>query len=188
MTKSFVVLMVIFVVIGASIGGAFAGGVAVGKKQQDEAPTGPFAALGDVPNFAAASQQAAPSQLPQGVPANVADSPALGQGGPGGLFPGAGGGMFGIIEDITDNVVTVNSPQGPLQIVVNEDTEIQTFAEGSIEDLEMGMLVTIEGEINAETGSFDSTSIVALPGDAGAQLGGGGGFRRGGAGAGGRQP
>ena len=188
MTKSFVVLMVIFVVIGASIGGAFAGGVAVGKKQQDEAPTGSFAALGDGPNFAAASQQAAPSQLPQGVPANVADSPALGQGGPGGLFPGAGGGMFGIIEDITDNVVTVNSPQGPLQIVVNEDTEIQTFAEGSIEDLEMGMLVTIEGEINAETGSFDSTSIVALPGDAGAQLGGGGGFRRGGAGAGGRQP
>ena len=188
MTKSFVVLMVIFVVIGASIGGAFAGGVAVGKKQQDEAPTGSFAALGDVPNFAAASQQAASSQLPQGVPANVADSPALGQGGPRGLFPGVGGGMVGVIEDITDNVVTVNSPQGPLQIVVSEDTVIQTFAEGAIEDLEMGMLVTVEGERNAETGSFDSTSIVALPGDAGRTTGWWGGFRRGGAGAGGRQP
>ena len=185
MTKSFVVLMVIFVVIGASIGGAFAGGVAVGKKQQDEAPTGSFAALGDGPNFTAPQQ--VPQQFPQGVPANVAGSPALGQGGPGGLFPGAGGGMFGVIEDIADNVVTVNSPQGPIQIVVSEDTVIQTFAEGSIEDLEMGMLVTAEGDVNAETGSFDSTSIVALPGDVGA-LGGGGGFRRGGAGAGGRQP
>ena len=187
MTKSFVVLMVIFVVIGASIGGAFAGGVAVGKKQQDEAPAGSFAALGDVPNFAAA-QQAAKQQFPQGLPANVADSPALGQGAPGGLFPGGGGGMFGVIEDITDDVVTVNSPQGPLQIVVSEDTVIRTFAEGAIDDLEMGMLVTVEGEENAETGSFDSTSIVALPGEVGAQLGGGGGFRRGGPGAGGRQP
>ena len=181
MTKSFVVLMVIFVVIGASIGGAFVGGVAVGKKQQDEAPTGSFAALGDVPNFAA-DQQVSQQQFQQGVPANVAGSPALGQGGPGGLFPGAGGGMFGIIEDITDNVVTVNSPQGPLQIVVSQDTVIRTFAEGTIEDLEMGMLVTVEGERNAETGSFDTTSIVALPEEASAQLGGGGGFRRPGAG------
>ena len=186
MTKSFVVLMVIFLVIGASIGGAFVGGVAVGKQQQDEAPTGSFAALGDVPNFAAAQQVAQP-QLPQGLPGNLADSPIQGQGGRGGLFPGAGGGMFGVIEDITDNIVTVNSPQGPLQIVVRQDTVIRTFADGAIEDLEMGMLVTVEGERNADTGSFDSTSIVALPGEVGA-LDGGGGFRRGGAGSGGRQP
>ena len=46
----------------------------------------------------------------------------------------------------------------------------------------MGMLVTVEGERNAETGSFDTTSIVALPEEASAQLGGGGGFRRPGAG------
>ena len=177
MTKSFVVLMVIFLVIGASIGGAFAGGVALGKKQHDEAPIGAFGVPGGVPNFAAAAQQTAPSQLPPDLPGNLADSPAQGQGGPGGLFTG-GGGMFGVIEEITDNVVTVDSPQGPLQIVVSQDTVIRTFAEGTIEDLEMGMLVTVEGERNAETGSFDTTSIVALPEEASAQMGSGGGFRR----------
>ena len=182
MTKSFVVLMVIFLVIGASIGGAFAGGVALGKKQQDEAPIGAFGVPGGVPNFAGAAQQMVPSQLPSDLPENLANSPAQGQGGPGGMFLGGGGGMFGVIEDITDNVVTVNSPQGPLQIVVSQDTVIRTFAQGGIEDLEMGMLVTVEGERNAETGSFDTTSIVALPEEASAELGGGGGFRRPGAG------
>ena len=62
MTKSFVVLMVIFVVIGASIGGAFAGGVALGKKQQDEAPTGAFGVPAGVPNFAAAGQASSSAQ------------------------------------------------------------------------------------------------------------------------------
>ena len=67
MTKSFVVLAVIFILVGGSIGGAFTGGVILGRSQaENEAPAA--ANLGLPEGFAgqAAALQQIARQLPQG--------------------------------------------------------------------------------------------------------------------------
>lgn len=176
-TKAFLVLITIAVVLGASLGGAFAAGVAVGRSQDNDQPANetstnipaftPPGAQGDL-------QEITPQQLEQ----------FRQQIGEGGGFPFGGGelgarALTGDIESIDGNVITVNTPQGPLQATLSEDTGIQVFSEGAPQDLEIGQQVIIRGERNDE-GIMEATDVLVTPeGDlfGGGFLGAGGGRR-----------
>ena len=179
--KAFLVLVAIAIVLGASLGGAFAAGVAVGRFQDnDQAANGTSA---DIPAFTPPGaqgglQEISPQQLEQ-FRQQISQ-----QFGEGGGFPFGGGGLAaralaGDIESIDGNVITVNTPQGPLQATLSEDTGIQVFSQGSPQDLEIGQQVIIGGERNEE-GVMEATDVLVTPeGDlfGGGFLGAGGGRR-----------
>ena len=72
MTKSFVVLAVIFVIVGGSIGGAFTGGVILGRSQaENETPT----ASNLVPPQDFAGQRAALQQFGDQIPLDEDGNP-----------------------------------------------------------------------------------------------------------------
>jgi hypothetical protein len=83
-----------------------------------------------------------------------------GQGGFIARGPGAGG-IAGTVEQVEGNLVTVNTPQGPLQVTVSEETLIQRFAQGTVADLQAGMQVTIAGQRNED--GVQAQSILITP-------------------------
>ena len=202
-TRAFVWLLVGFLAVGGALGGAFAGGVVLGKSQGDESNGNgvlpqPPSSLGQQ----ASTQTDAPSldQIRQRFqsgdisPEEAAQFRQQFQGQFGGGGPGGGGrrfgggaGMTGTIERIEGNFVTLNTPQGPLEVTIGEDTSIQMFAEGTLSDLLAGVRVTVTGE-RGEDGTVVATSILLVPEGGGGGGGfGGGGFGGGGFGGGDRQ-
>ena len=188
--KAFLVLVTIAVVLGASLGGAFAAGVAVGKSQDNDQAANETST--DIPAFTPPS---APAFAPPGAQGGLQETTPqqleqfrqqIGQQfGEGGGFPFGGGGelaaraLTGDIESIDGNVITVNTPQGPLQATLSEDTGIQVFSEGAPQDLEIGQQVIIRGERN-DDGVMEATDVLVTPeGDlfGGGFLGAGGGRR-----------
>ena len=188
-TKAFLVLIAVAILLGASLGGAFAAGVAVGRSQDngqsanETSTDNPAFTPPSAPAFAPAGsqgglQELTPEQLQQ-------FQQQIGQRfGEGGAFPLGGGGLAaraltGDIESIDGNVITVNTPQGPLQATLSEETGIQVFSEGAPQDLEIGQQVVISGERNEE-GIMEAASVLVTPeGDLfGGGLFGAGGGRR----------
>ena len=92
----------------------------------------------------------------------------------GGGAPG-GGGVFGTIEAVEGNVIRLSTPQGALEVMVAGETDIQGFAELSLEDLEAGATVTVTGQRD-ESGGMSATSVFVLP-EGSAGFGGGFGGR-----------
>lgn len=177
--KAFLAFIAAAIVLGLGLGGAFAAGVAVGRSQD----SGQAATSTDTPAFTPPS---APAFAPQGAQGELSPEQLeqfrqqIGQRfGEGGAFPLGGGGLAaraltGDIESIDGNVITVNTPQGPLQATLSDDTAIQVFSQGVPQDLETGQQVVISGERNEE-GVMEATEILVTPeGD----LFGGGGARR----------
>ena len=100
----------------------------------------------------------------------------LGQGGGGQGFGGIGGrgGLTGTIESIVDGVITIETPRGPLQAIIDDDTTIQMFSQGTLSDLPVGAQVRVTGQ-EGEDGVFEASSVFMIPDDGG--FGGfGGGF------------
>ena len=169
-TKAFVLLLVGVLVLGGSIGGAFAGGVVVGKNQEAEA-----------------APSSLPTQLPAGSGQQFTDQFSQEQldqfrqqfqgefgqraGARGGY--GGRGGLSGTIESIEGNLLTINTLQGPLQATIGEDTVIQQFAQGTLADLQTGTQVTVTGE-RGEDGTFEASSILLTPEGTEGFFGGGG--------------
>ena len=87
-------------------------------------------------------------------------------------FPGAGDGprarpgasMIGVVESLDGDVLSVNSPIGPLQATVGDDTAINAISEtdGTLEDLTTGLRVTIEVERN-EQGVLTAATVRVVP-------------------------
>ena len=164
-TKAFVLLVVAILVLGGGLGGAFAGGVAVGKGQNEGTPTNSL----PQPSSDQTQTPFDPSQLSQEQLQQIREQ-FLGQGGAGGGEGGfggrggfgGGGGLIGTIETIEGDTVVVDTPQGPLQAVVGADTVIQKFVEGTSEDLQAGIRVTVTGD-RAEDGTVQARSILITP-------------------------
>ena len=199
-TKAFMTLLIAVVLLGAGLGGAFAGGIALGKSQGDGET--PSTVLSTTPP---GSGQQAPSdtgvqsldQLRQRLQSGEITQEELaefrqqfqGQGGSaaggggfaggGGLFGGrggGGGGLVGTIEKVEGNVVTVTTQQGPLIATIGTDSTIQVFAEGTLDDIQAGASVTIIGQ-PGEDGTVNAVSITINPeGTLGFPTGGFGGF------------
>ena len=197
-TKAFSVLLVLVLVLGGGLGGAFAGGVALGKSQSDEVELGGSSAPLRFSPRQGPSGQAdrqptdhAPEQFGSGQPSqqdlaqlrqrfqsgeiSPEDLDRLGQQFSGQQF-GQGfpsrGGVTGIIEKVEGNTLTVDSPQGALQATINDETVVRKFAVGEREDLQAGVRVTVIGQLG-EDGVVEARSILITP--AGAD-GFGGGF------------
>ena len=174
-TKAFLLLLVGVLVLGGSIGGAFAGGIVLGKSQGEEAaPTSPYSLpqsdqTQQLPGQLSQEQleqmrqqmqsgQLSPEQLDQ-FRQQMQDQ--LGQGAGGMGFAGRGG-LTGIIEKIEGSTLTVNTAQGPLQATIGADTTIQMFSQGALADMETGIQVTVTGQ-RAEDGTVEATSILITP-------------------------
>ena len=169
-SKSFMLLIAVVAVLGVSIGGAFVGGIALGKSQDAEgsqvaaltpAPSGGFQqANGAGGQSASLAQIRQRLQSGDATPEELAELRQQFQGGGfrGGDF---GAGLTGTIDVVDGNVVTVNTPQGPLQATVTDATTIQTFAEGTLEDLLQGVRVTVIG--HRGEGTVEASSILLLP-------------------------
>lgn len=174
-TNAFVLLIVLTLVLGGSLGGAFVGGIALGKNQEEEVVKTNLPAQSP-PNLeqprAGQSNQQTLDELRQQFRSGELSREDLaqlrqqfqGQGGSGaggGGFAG-GGRLTGTIEKIESNTVTVNTPQGPLQATIGVDSTIQRFVEGTLADLEEGTRITIIGQ-RTEDGTLEVRSILITP-------------------------
>jgi len=146
--KPFLTLLVSIIVLGGIIGGAFAGGIAIGKSQAEEA------------NLDLKSQFATrfgdKGILKEGV---IPQDPLLPEGLGG--FMGRQGTM-GTVESIDDNVITLETKAGVIEVTVAGDTSIQKMGEGSIGDITPGDTVTVTGE-SEDDGSIEAVSIFITP-------------------------
>lgn len=178
--RSFTLLIGVVVALGISIGGAFVGGIALGKSQDAEgaqatseapAPSGGFqqsdggadAASLDLLRQRIRSGDATPEELAE-LRQQLQGEGQFGGGGFGGGRLGGGGlgtGLTGTIEAVDGNVITVDTPQGPLQATVTDETAIQLFSEGSLADLLEGLRVTVIGQ--RQDGAVEASSILLLP-------------------------
>ena len=174
-TKPFVLLVVGVLVLGGSLIGAFAGGVALGKGQADEpAPsvlqtTQPAPDAGRQPGDQLSPEQL--QQLRQRFPGGRLGDGAGGVGGGGAGFDGRGG-LSGTIDGIEGNTVSVNTSQGPVLATIGDDTTIQMFVQGTLADLREGLTVTVIGP-QGEDGTVEARSIAIVP-EGGVGLFGGG--------------
>ena len=215
--KMFVGVLVAVLVVGAAVGASFFTGLTIGKGQQTDTPVVTLTAPpGSAANATAGGGQGAitvvgPSGAPvttvrssevlveggEGVPEEVAAQIRQLReqlGGGGGIGGGAGFGLqVGTVEAVDGTTITLNTQQGPLEVTVGDETNIQMTTEVPMSDLETGMTVTVTGE-RGEDGVFSAGNIVVVPeGFEGLPFGGfrggrggfgGGGF---GGGAGGQQ-
>jgi len=161
--RPFILLVVAVLVLGGGLGGAFAGGVAVGKGQEDVASTNTTLQL-----------PSDPSQLTQEQLQQLRES-FQGQFGGGGGFGGGeglggrggrGGGLTGTIASIKGTVIILDTVQGPLTAALSDDTMVQRFVEGTPTDLEPGMQVSVTG-LRADDGTVEATTVLIIPEGAG---------------------
>jgi hypothetical protein len=192
--KPFVVMLVLAVVVGVGIGGVIAGGMVLGNASGDDTPVSPFSGgaaagpagsagpggqgqfgRGQVPSGQAERTQGQPD--PSGVarqsPDRTSDDAAQ-------RFPGRGA-VTGTVENIEGEVVTITTPQGPVEVTIGQDTAISRISEAGVADLQPGARVTVMGPAD-EGGRVAAASLVITPEDLGTPAGrdrrGDQGFRR----------
>ena len=184
-TKGFIMLVVGVLAFGAGLGGSFLAGTIVGSGTEEGAAVEASPLSSASETFAQIREQLQSGQASQEDLAALRQQ-FQGQAGAGGFTRGrAGGGfggpsgtggtLFGVVSSIEGNVVTLDTPQGQLQVTVGSDTTITQTVEAAIADLSEGMQLTVGGE-RAEDGDVDATFIRVVP----VGNGGFGGFVRGG--------
>lgn len=199
MSKPFIVLLSIALALGIGLGGAFAGGVALGKSSGTEPQANSIG--GPAGNF---SQQS--GQFGQAAGNFSQQSGQFGQG-PGGQFqrrsgqeheegsvtqgeltqgshPGDGstqdfGQNFegrnpvsGTIESIDGESIIIKTSHGETTVSVTEDTTINKIAKVSIGELQVGDQVTVIGPVD-ESGNIAAATIMINPEGLGGSFGGG---------------
>ena len=178
------------------VGGAFTGGVAYERSGED---TSPVVTAPDLPSPSGVQAQASGRQF---NPEAIADLQARlqsgsatpedlqqlrqqfagqsggfgGGGGAGGNLRFGGRGLNGPIESIEGDTITINTAQGPLQVVLNADTTINNIVEVDSSALTVETRISVNGQRN-EAGVMEATTITITP--EGFTLGVDGGFRRG---------
>ena len=182
-TKPVLLVIAVVAALAVSAGGAFAGGIALGKSQANDAAEATAAA--DTPatggtgalDLDALHQQFQSGDFDPEALAQLQEQFGGGFGGGGGgrRFGGGGGGdgLSGTIETIEGDTLTINTQRGPLQADVGPETTILIFADGMLADLEPGMQVSVISERSAD-GSVIATSITVRPEGGGGFCGGGG--------------
>lgn len=171
-TKAFVFLLVGVLVLGGALGGAFVGGMAMGGSQESETTKESLTTGSTLGLQQESTGQQSVDDLRQRFqsgdvsPEDMANfrQQFQGQGGTGTSRAGFAGrtGLTGDIESIEGNTVTVNTPQGPLRASIGEDTVIQRYTESTLDDLAVGMNVTVTGALS-EDGTVEAISITVVP-------------------------
>ena len=149
--NAFIMLLAAVVVLGGVIGGAFAGGMVIGKNQgREEADQ-------DLQNrLAQMTSRFGQGGTQQGTPEPGSEQP----GGMGGLL--GKGGTVGTVEKVEGNVITLNTREGAVHVLIADDTSIQKMGEGTLSDISPGENITVSGE-RKEDGSIEATNIFITP-------------------------
>ena len=200
--KPFILAVAAVVVLGIIIGGAFFGGVALGRTQAEseepemsfiQAPSaqGGLAAGGAGGEVSQAQIQELRQRAQSGeitpeenqrIRAQIAQTGGgTVAGAPGAAPAEAGGRVTGTVKSVKDGVMTVETFQGTVTVNVGADTTIQGLTEVPLSDVEVDSMAVVVGE-STESGELDASSVIVLPEGV---LPGAGGFRRAGAGFGG---
>ena len=183
MNKVFSLFLMVALILGGSLGGAFAGGVALGKTQSEE-PSGAQRAgnfsQGQADRSQGREQRAGPGGQRQrggqsaGHEGGVQRPRVDGDGrqgveGPrdgaeGGERRGRGGrgGVGGAIESIDGNTLTITTPRGPVTVNTYEETTVRKIVDGTMEDLTQGVQIRVTGARDEE-GTVKATSITLVP-------------------------
>ena len=195
-TKAFLTLLVAMLVLGGGVGGAIVGVAALSNGQDEAASPTTLPAASSTSETETSQDEPGEAGLPQpseqvqaGEPdqetsaqpseqAQVGEpdqetspDPQIGQR-PGGQAFEGGDRLAGTIQEIEGGTITINSQQGLLQATVGPDTTIQTFGEGTLADLEIGLQVRVVGQLG-EAGTFEAQSLVVTPEGGGGFFGGG---------------
>ncbi|MXY22246.1 MAG: hypothetical protein F4Y49_13050 [Dehalococcoidia bacterium] len=87
-------------------------------------------------------------------------------GGQGGLGTGQGAvgprALSGTVEDVTDTGFLLETQQGPLPVDMDDESVVIQTHQGTIDDLEIGMLVRVLGPAD-EDGRIDARTVAATP-------------------------
>ena len=152
-TKSFVTLLAVAVILGSIIGGALAGGIAIGKSQgRQEASQGLQNQTGGYYSLPSGLGNATTGQGNFQLPGNNT-----------GISSGSRATM-GTVESVEGSVVTLKTQDGPTVLVnISDSTSIQKTIEGSLEDIAVGDSIAVSGDKN-EDNSIDATSISLVSG------------------------
>ena len=168
MRNAFVIWLAVVVVLGGALGGAFAGGMAIGKSQGKETANQQLQTqLGQLAAGRQRGTQTATLQAQGGTPTSTQATSQPQQGTPQSGLPSAGGlgglagrgGSVGTVEKVNGNIITLNTPQGAVLVVVDSGTSVQKVGESSLGDISAGVSITVSGE-RAADGSIKATSIV----------------------------
>lgn len=150
------------------VGGAFTGGVAYERSGED---TSPVVTAPDLPSPSGVQAQASGRQF---NPEAIADLQARlqsgsatpedlqqlrqqfagqsggfgGGGGAGGNLRFGGRGLNGPIESIEGDTITINTAQGPLQVIFNADTTINNIVEVDSSALTVETRISVNGQRN----------------------------------------
>ena len=191
-SKGFTSMLIAVLVVGGTIGGAFFGGLAIGKGRAAETNVVNLATPAQISpagQTQPATQGRNLEQLRARIQSGQADPEELdrlrqqfqgqfGGGGPAGGFGGRAG-LTGVVESIDGSTIILETQQGTLEATLSEDITVRMTSEVPISDLTAGMRVTINGE-RGEDGIFDTSAITVIPdGGEGARFTGGlpgGGF------------
>ena len=182
-TSAFMLSLVGVLALGGALGGAFVGGIALGKSQEPEAAESAFGLRSTSGSDQPSSEQPSLESLAQLrqrlqsgelSPEELAQVQEQFQGRFGqdgdGFTPGNA--LAGTIGKVDGNVITINTAQGPLRATIAEGTTVQTTTEVPLADLLEGMRITVSGE-PGDGGTIQATSIFVLPEDAGSLPAGG---------------
>ena len=202
-TKGFLLLLVTVIVIGGSIGGAFAGGLALGRSQDDDADSaaallqqrfGGQAGAFQGGQFGGGQAGAIPGGQFGGAPSGG----SLTEGGAqtdqeaplrleeGGINPrgpsrtGAGETFTrdvfnGTVTSLDGNILTVSAGEEQNEVDLGENATIQIFGSGTAEDISQGdrVLVIVSGDTSSGA-PVDAISVIVNPPEGGGVFGGGG--------------
>lgn len=156
--KAFVILLLGVIILGGAFGGGFVGGMMVGGTQKTESSeerlTGSTQDLQHQPFSQQSGDDLRQQFLQRFQGQDVAGRAGAGFGGRTSLR--------GNIESLDGNTVTVNTSQGPLLATIGEETVITRFAEATLNELVVGMNVTVTGA-PSEDGAVKAISIMVIP-------------------------
>jgi hypothetical protein len=160
-TQKFLIAGGVFIVIVIVAIAAFSLGVYVGEHGWTAGPPS-IAGPGGGPPPGQPGQPppgGQPGQPPEGSPAQPSFGP------PGDLPPGRPD-VIGRVRSITGDSITLNTPQGPRLVTVNDETEVKQ-AEGeeevSLRDIEPATSIAVFGQFNDGGKTLVAQVIVILP-------------------------
>lgn len=182
MNKSFLILLVMVVILGAALGGSFVGGVVYGRSQAaaDTLPPGLDGAFAGGAESVDIPAGAAPGPGGGGFDALPGADGGFPEGATTGGLGGGRGGLTGTVASVEGNSLSLTTPQGDTLVTLNDDTGLSQIAPADRAELTAGVTVRIGGRPNADGSIFQARSILIIPeGTANPFAGGGNGGRGG---------
>lgn len=154
--KAFSILLLFTLVFGGALGAAFAAGVALGKNQgpdpsQEASSFGtPRSSQGGFPGGgfsrdSGEAQSAPNSGAPGGSSGESSDSL----------------GIIGTVDNVQNDLVTLNTFSGPVKVTLAEETTIRNTGEGTVADLVEGANIRIIGRRDEE-GNLSARAVTLL--------------------------